>query len=272
MTSAADAAWADVLRELYAAQPAAAEQVIAASARLRAAGGVPFEVVAGAPAALYGTRLSWRAQHPGAATALATAAGLDKHPWGTPDWIGLRSDADGTVRCKAYHRRPAGLEITTVHRGLVPGLDPVMAALDRSGIEVYATAPGQLRWAAFVAQALAGFAPAPDPASFQPVPRARARGFAMSARHDGDELVAVSLYAFTDALPDDAAVITRWTSGMSPPDRVAYSAAITAVGQLGTSLRPAHGLLAWSFDRAGTMMRAASLRVPPLAARFLDPV
>src|SRR4051812_21301067 len=108
----AEGGWPAGLDGLLATHPSAGPSLCTAAAALRSAGGVPFEVIVGtAPG--HGVRVTWRAAEPGGAAALARAAGLADHPWGTPDWIGLRGRADGTARCKAYHRRRPPLGNTT---------------------------------------------------------------------------------------------------------------------------------------------------------------
>jgi hypothetical protein len=265
MIDNADHVWAQALACLVARHPAAMDSLAATVRRLRAAGGVPFEVIAGTPASRYGARITFRGARGSDPVALAAAAGLAAHPWGPPDFIGVRTDADGTTRCKGYHRRPPAMGSTTVHRGLPTGLDPVMAAADSSGIEVYAIQPGELRWETFAQRCLASLGVAPPDAGFSPRPWPCPRRFAVSARHVAGDLTAVTLYAFPPALPDDEHVATAWTAAMSQDERVDYVAAVAAVASLGRATGRLHALLGWSFGPGGFTSRSASLRVPPLA-------
>jgi hypothetical protein len=254
-----DDVWAQALGRLTAGHPDALPSLRRTVGALQAAGGLPFEVIAGTPAGRYGARLTFRA---GADTrALARAAGLAGHPWGTPDWVGVRTSPDGATRCKGYHRRPPRLGITTVHRGLPPGADPVMAARDGDALEVYAMWPGERSWSSFVTQCLAPLGLIDVPA-FAPLPQAAARGFAASARHDGDVLTAVTLYAFPPSLPgDDEAVLASWSAGMAHDERAHLAQSVAAAQSLAEQPGRLVGLLAWTFDRQGAAGRAMSLRV-----------
>jgi len=137
-----------------------------------------------------------------------------------------------------------------------------MFALDGDRLEVYATLPAELGWEEFAARATAALPAPPAQPEFRPRPRRRAHGFAMSARHRGSRLEAISIYAFDRALPDDETVIAEWSADLGPDEHAAYAGAVGAVAGWATSLAGAHGLLAWSFDASGGHSRAASLRVP----------
>ena len=265
MTGSVDHVWAQVLACLAAKHPAALASLGATVERLRAAGGVPFEVIAGTPASRYGARMTFRAAQGCDPAALAAAAGLASHPWGTPEWIGVRTGADGTTRCKGYHRRPPPIGSTTVHRGLPAGLDLVMAAADSEGIEVYAMEPGQIRWETFARRCLAGLGVALPEAGFSPRPLPSSRGFAVSARQVAGELTAITLYAFPPALPGDERVADAWTAAMSQDERADYLSAVAAVAALGRAVGRLHAVLAWNFEPSGFSSRAASLRVPSIA-------
>jgi hypothetical protein len=255
--------WTEELARLATAHPAALPSLAGVVTALRAVGGVPFEVIAGTPAARYGARITFRPG--GDPVALAGAAGLSDHPWGVPDWIGVRTSADGTVRCKAYHRRPPRLAITTVHRGLPPGLDPVMAARDGDAVEVYALCPGERSWRSFVSESLAPLpraARAGEAVTFSPVPRPARRGFAVSARHEGDVLSAITVYAFPRSLPRaDDEVLAAWTEGMAGDERTSFGHAVVSAQRLTDGPGRLVGLLAWTFDANGVSSRAISLQV-----------
>ncbi len=249
--------WHLALSALAGAHADATQSLIATVDRLRAAGGALFEVISGAPALRYGARLTFRPV--GDRAAFAVAGGLADHPWGPPDWIGVRTSADGTTRAKAYHRRPPSLDAAIVHRGLPPGSEPVMASLDGDAIEVYAVHGGQLRWDAWVARCLPI---EPDvPPTFTLV--ARARGFGLSVRQVAGEVSAVTLFAFPAALPPDERVTAEWTSRLSAADAVAHETALAAVASLGHRVGRRYGLLGWTYELRGFVGRAASLRCPP---------
>jgi hypothetical protein len=258
----ADAGWPPVLDGLLEAHVSSAGSHMRPTAdRLRAAGGRVFEIAVGT-LPRHGLRITWRPADPSGAHALAEAAGLAEHPWGAPDWIGLRTGSDGVARCKAYHRRPPPLGITTAHRGLLPECAPVMAALDGDVLEIYATLPAELGWDEFAARALAVLpASATGLPEFRPRPRRRAHGFAMSARHRGSDLEAITLYAFGRSLPDAEKVVTEWSSALTTDEHALYAAAVSALTARGQPLADLHGLLAWSFDASGAQTRAACLRV-----------
>ncbi|HEY2272338.1 MAG TPA: hypothetical protein VGH30_06165 [Jatrophihabitantaceae bacterium] len=249
---------AEALARLASAHPAARAPLARVVGSLIAAGGAPFEVIAGTPVTRYGARITFRSTTDPAA--LAEAAGLADHVWGVPDWIGVRTAPDGTVQCKAYHRRPPPLGISTVHRGLPAGLDPVMASLDGTVLEVYAVEPGQRSWPTFVAGCVTplGLNATHD---FAPIPRPTRHAFAVSARHGGAQLTAVTVYAATKALPTEDALLAAWTAGMSGEQRTAFGQAVVAARQLGTADVPLFDMLAWTFDASGFVSRAASLRV-----------
>jgi len=264
-SEASDDVWARALGSLASAHPAAIPALRSAVARLRSAGGVPFEVIAGTPAEHYGARLTFRAERDGDAALLAASAGLGDHPWGTPDWIGVRTSADGSVRCKAYHRRPPALGFATVHRGLPDGVNPVMAALDADALEIYAVEPGQAPWATFLTRCLAGLGLNDGGVDFAPRPIPRARGFGVSTKEIRGRLTAVTVYAFPTALPeDDRRVTAEWTATMQPQEKAAYLSAVAAVDSIGRRAGRRHGLLAWTFDATGLVSRAASFH-----ARFV---
>lgn len=256
-----ETSWATALQGLVGDDLPALPALEEAVARLRSAGGVPFEVIAGTPRDRYGARITWRAGDPTRAQQLAEAAGLADHPWGAPDWIGVRTTTDGTTHFKPYHRRPPPLGASTVHRGLPVGLEPLMAAQDGSALEVYALQPGQSRWEDFVARALAPLGgPSPD-LVFSPVPLPAARGFAVSAQHAVEVLQAVTVFAFPASLPSDEAVASAWTERMSTAELADHEAAVAAAHSLGRRQGRRYGLLAWTFRADGTVVRAASLRL-----------
>jgi hypothetical protein len=92
----------------------------------------------------------------------------------------------------------------------------------------------------------------------------KAGAFGLSVSWIGARPNAVSLYAFSDSLPDDFSTERQWTAGMNEIDRTAYTMALTAARSLGRLKRgKRHGLLAWTFELDAGWHRAASLNVVP---------
>jgi len=226
--------------------------LVAQVAALRDAGARLFEVVVGTPVDAYGARLTFVTRS-GAATSVV---GLDAHPWGPPDWVGLRTGADGAVRAKAYHRRPP-LDPTSVHRGLPADARPVMAARTEGATEVYAVLPGIRSWERFAAEALAPLGCVPFPPGVSVVPRPGA--CAVSVRHDGDELVAVTLFVASDALRPDDAVEAEWVAGMAPDEAASHRARVAAAATVSRTAGRRYRMLAWHCTRAGLVSRAVSV-------------
>ena len=253
-----DRIWTLALRALGRPHPGAVDQLGVTVRRLRATGSQLFEVISGTPAATYGARLTFR---PGAdERAFAQAAGLADHPWGPPDWIGVRTKPDGAVQCKAYHRYPPRLSFAQVHRGLPPGTEPVMAALDGERLEVYAVYSGQISWETFGRQCLAAFDGRPVDAGMRLA--ARARGFGVSVKQFDGNIEAISLYAFSPALPNDDQVTTSWIAQLEADEADQYDVATGAAASLGKVIGRRHALLAWTYEPSGFVGRAASLRAP----------
>ena len=176
---------------------------------------MPFEVIAGTPCERYGARLTFRAV--GGSAALAAAFGLTHHPWGAPDWVGVRVSRSGGLKVKAYHR------LTDVHRfqlpaGLPAPLYPVMAALHEDAVEVYLRFGAGCTWTEF-AQRCCGVLGEVQ-RRFSPHPRPVASAFCLSLRWQGEQLTAVSVFADYRALPDDETIarpLGRGHDGAGPP-------------------------------------------------------
>lgn len=231
-----------------------------------AAGGVPFEVIAGAPAASFGARITL--QPAGDPRALAAAAGLADprapHPWGPPDWVGLRMAADGAVAAKPYHRVAVLDDRFHLPAGAPSGLVPVMAAQQGDQVELYLRRRPATGWPAFAA-ACARLIGADRPEA-EPLPRPAELGFCVSFAWRAGELTAVTLYADSRCLGDDESVGRAWSRGLEELDRESYRRALAAVRSLGRLRgRAWHSMLAWKLGADGTRGRAVSLRVPPPA-------
>jgi hypothetical protein len=224
-----------------------------------AASGRPFEVVAGTPASRYGARLTFRpAADP---LRLATAFDLERHPWGTPSWIGIRVSPAGVVHAKPYHRLTRLDGRFVLPAGLRGDLYPVMASLDGDAAEVYFRSSSTCSWESFTAAALASFGGGDF--RFAPRPRAVARGFGISFRRTRGRLSAATLYAFSRALPDEQAIHRQWIEGMDETDARAYEMALIGVRSVGRLRRGTwHAILAWTLEENGIWHRAVSLRVP----------
>ncbi|GEM_PF-4565395 len=254
LVAAADP-WALALPVLAGPHTEAVPGLMARVAELRSAGARLFEVVVGTPIDAYGARLTFRTGD-GDAVDVARRAGLSGHPWGVPDWIGVRTGADGAVRAKAYHRRPP-LEATLVHRGLPETARPVMAARDGGTVEVYAVLPGEMTWQRFATAALAPLGCAPVEPGVGVVPRAS--GYALSVRHDGDELSAVTLFVTSESLREDSAVEEEWVASMSREEGDQHRARVAAAATVSRTTGRRYRMLAWSYARTGLVSRAVSL-------------
>lgn len=218
---------------------------------------MPFEAVVGTPARRYGPRLTFRVAGGGRFDALAAR---HPHPWGAPDWVGLRV-RDEQPRWKFYFARARDLDGAEPPAGAPAGLYPVMAAWHDGGSEVYWRCRSAPRWSSFAARsaALVGA----DPPECEPLPRPAEHGFALSVRRSGGEISAVTLFADHRCLPDDAATARAWTASMPARERDFYEAALGSVRAFGP--RPAHawhGMLGWTIERDGARHRAASLLMP----------
>jgi hypothetical protein len=218
----------------------------------------PFEVIAGTPRQRYGARITFQAA--GGGTELATAFGLADHPWGDPDWVGVRVGCGSGPKVKAYHR------LTNASRfrlppGLPAPLYPVMAALHEGAVEVYLRFGGCCSWTEFVQRCCGALGE--TKLSFSPHPRPVENAFCLSLRWQGEQLASVSVFADYRALPDDETIEKRWSEGMTEQDRAAYEIALAGVRSLGRRpFGPWHAMLAWTLESDGSWHRAASLYLP----------
>jgi hypothetical protein len=224
------------------------------------AGGRPFEVIAGAPRDAFGVRITYEA--PRASAELARAAGIDRHPWGVPAWIGVRLSSTGALSFKPYHQLDRLDDRFVLPRNLPAPLVPVMASLDGDETELYLRLDAEMRWPRF-ADAVARLIDAPTPAcGIEPTPVRL--GFCVSLKWHASALHTVTLFADHRCLPPDEDIRRVWRSALSPDDAAAYDNAYMAARSTGP--RPWqgwHAMLAWSLDRGGDTRRAVSLFVSP---------
>jgi hypothetical protein len=221
--------------------PADPGPLTAALSDARAAGWAPFEVVAGAPAATHGPRITLR-------------RGRDE------GWLGLRLVGGAP----ASRRYTPGVDAAPP---LKLPLVPVMSAGDPDDREHYWRLAEAMPWDAFAAAALALVGATPAPWGLRPRPSPGA--FGLSVRRRGDRVHAVTLYARERALPHDEALRRAWGEALGPDDRAAYEKLYALVRSLGP--RPPrgwHALAAWTFAADGAAHRAVSLRVPAIGDAF----
>jgi len=247
--------WQLALTVLAGDHRQAAAEFVTTAAALRGAGARLFEVIVGTPSPEYGGRVTFLTGEAEPDT-VVRLAGLSGHPWGRPDWIGLRTDADGSVRAKAYHRRPP-LDTALVHRGMPEVVRPVMAARSGQTIEVYAMVPGQSTWERFAPAALAPLGCAPEPPGVTIVPRTS--GFAVSVRHDAGVLSEITLFATAHALRPDAELAQEWVAGLGPEAVEQHRRQVIAAATLGRVRGRRYRMLAWRYTGEGLVGRAVSI-------------
>lgn len=226
--------------------------------RVRDTGGSLFEAVVGAPLQRYGPRLTLNAApDPGEH---AVALGFGAHPWGPPNWYGVRFDPAGAVIIKPYHRTSRWPDGVRPPPGLPAGLAVELAARHDGRTEVYLRRTVDRPWSE-LATTCAGLVGGAAP-SCAPVPRDVPLAHCVSLSWTGDRLTAVTLYATDRCLPDDRAVAAAWQPGLTPVDRRTYEATLGAVRALGRHGHESHhGMLGWTATADGETTRAVSLRV-----------
>lgn len=224
------------------------------------AGGLPFDVTVGAPTERYGARVTFRpARDP---HRLAAAFGLDRHPWGVPCWVGLRVSPTGVADIKPYHRPERLFDGMRFPVKFSHDLYPFAVALHGARKEVYLRQRSSCSWETFVERTLGPFGGGEYP--FRPHPLYKPDAFGLSVSWTDEQPKAVSLYAFSAALPDDISIERQWTDGMNEADRNAYAVALIAARSLGRLKRgKRHGLLAWTLELGSGWHRAASLNIAP---------
>jgi hypothetical protein len=217
---------------------------------------LPFEAVVGTPAQRYGPRLTFRPADGGRFTRLATVAG---HPWGAPDWVGLRV-RDGRPRLKLYFSSVRELTAPDPPAPAPGDLYPVMAAAEGDRVEVYWRCRRAVGWRAFAERCAALIGA--EPPDCQPLPRPGEQGFALSVTRTRAEITSVTVFADHRCLPDDAETARAWTAAMPEPEQRYYEAALGGVRAFGPRHPHGwHGMLGWTMERGGAQHRAASLLV-----------
>jgi hypothetical protein len=226
-------------------------------------GAVPFEVIAGTPTARYGGRVTFRLS--AAKAAFLAAFGLDRHPWGEPNWVGLRTAPGGEIAAKAYHAIRA-VESLPFQQSLTEHLYPVMASLHQGGREDYLRFKGACDWGEFARACLAPLGGASI--NFAPVPSSKDSAFCVSVRVRAGILEAITVLADFRALPDDDTIRHLWAQDMSEAEAGAYELALAAVRSCGPRrLGGWYEMLSWTVERDGTWHKAASLRFPSIARK-----
>jgi hypothetical protein len=258
---AVDADWALLARCLTLGSPNHTPVFEKAIRQALAFGATPFEVIAGTPAACYGARITFRlpqSKHP-----ILAEFGLADHPWGDPEWIGLRVTVDGELIAKAYHARVKPCHLRRHLEPLRPFLYPVMASLHRGIREDYFRCHSLLNWSEFVttsAGSLGTFA-----THFEPEPQPVMSAFCVSTGVQGESLRVITVFADHRSLPDDESIRTLWTKDMSASDAEAYELALAGVRSCGARRFGSwHAMLSWTLERDGSCHKAASLRFPSL--------
>jgi len=251
--------WETLARCLAATDPGTLHQLNSALKRAYSCGALPFEIIAGAPFERYGARVTF--QHP-SPEILARAFNLDRHPWGAPDWVGLRIAANGPLRVKPYHR----VDQVDARFELPPAwptdLYPVMAALDGEITELYLRKRQACDFAGFARCCLGPLRV--EPPATVPQPRPHDDSFCVSLRREGCRLCAISVFADWRALPRDPKIESAWSAGLNEADRLAYLLALAGARSLGfLPLGNWHAMLAWTVEADGARHRAVSLSVPP---------
>jgi hypothetical protein len=226
-------------------------------------GARPFEIISGSPSASYGARISLSTDHRG--HEIASAFRFDSHPWGPPNWIGIRCNAQGEIVTKPYHRSPVRASpqrMPELCARLNETAIPVMASLLDNSIEVYWRMPGEWNWNTFAQHALEPFGCAPP--AVDPQPRPVPGGFCVSYRSSGGKLDAITLFAYDRALPPEGDLADIWEHQLPSADRADYRLALDTARSLGKRpLRGFHAMLAWNVGPYGEITgRAVSLRLP----------
>jgi hypothetical protein len=122
---------------------------------------------------------------------------------------------------------------------------------------VYAVLPGPMSWLRHATDALEPLGCAPVDPGMSMV--ARPNGWAVSVRHDGEELTAVTLFATSDSLPADPSVEEQWVIGMSVDERRLHSLRVAAAATVSRTPGRRYRMLAWNYTRSGLFSRAVSL-------------
>jgi hypothetical protein len=114
-----------------------------------------------------------------------------------------------------------------------------------------------MTWERFVAEALEPLGCPPVPPAVSIVPRADS--FAVSVRHDGDELSMMTLFVTSDALRADSPLEAEWVAALSPREATSHRLRVAAAATISRTAGRRYRMLAWNYTRAGFVSRAASL-------------
>lgn len=228
--------------------------------RAMALGARPFEVIVGSPHLRYGARITFDLTH---LRGRVTTATFDPTlAWDTPDWVGLRVIAERTPVWKSYYRHPRHARQVLAPPDLPSTLRPVMASRHDGTDELYFRLVAESDWHTFVTDFTRRFQLERDVPPFYPLPCPRPHAFGLSLKVAAGRVVTVSFYADDRSLPEDRAMPTEWSRGMTVEDAEAYARALAAVRTTGQ--RPArgwHAAIAWTVDRATGWSRSVSLRL-----------
>jgi hypothetical protein len=229
-------------------------------------GARPFEVIAGTPHCDYGPRITFSL--PSEKNVFSDIFGVPDHPWGQPQWMGLRMDGSGKVIAKLYHRLKV-LPLLPVPNSVARDLYPVMASRLGKATEIYARFSGLCEWQEFVTSCISGLGfGGKFAADYSPWPKARRHSFGASFRFSDDCLISVTVFADQLALPDDETIRAAWVRDMSALEIDRYELTYAVVRSLGRRrLGGWHAALGWSVDAEGRRNRAASLRSPVITCQ-----
>jgi hypothetical protein len=223
-------------------------------------GATPFEVIAGTPHRMYGARITFVV--PPENGKILAEWGLSNHPWGAPQWIGLRSNEKGHLRAKGYYKL-AKLDRLPFARDFAKNFSPVMSSVQDDVIETYARFHGSSEWIPFVracTQPLSKHLP-----DFQPLPRSVGESFCVSVKSRCDSIQAISVFADYRALPEDDTIRHLWSRDMSCEEQESYELTLAGVRSCGRRrLGSWHAMLGWTLESSGVWHKAASLRFPAI--------
>lgn len=223
-------------------------------------GAYPCEVIAGTPRARYGARITLLP--PADKSNFLSAFGLDRHPWGPPNSVGLRTNEKGQLIVKPYHH-VVQCSSVSFHQKLTGQMAPILAALHEGATENYFLYTGSSPWDEFVGLCLAGLGTRPPQVNFQPSPRFSPRSFGAGVLSREGEVKAITVYAYYRALPDDETISRLWTQDMCDTEREAYELTLAAVRSCGARRFGAwHAVLAWTFEPGNVWHKAASFHFP----------
>lgn len=254
----ADVKWVELAQCLTFRRPDHTQVLATAIEKTCSLGATPFEVIAGTPHEKYGARMTfWLPADSGKVLA---ERGLSGHPWGPPQWFGLRIDNEGRLIAKAYHKIDT-MSRLPVADDFAKKFSPVMSSLHDDVIETYARFRERCEWIQFVRACTESLNPHfPD---FQPFPQPVAESFCVSVKCRDGDLQAISVFADQRSLPDDDTIRHLWSRDMSSEERETYELTLAGVRSCGPKrLGSWHAMLGWTLEIGGVWHKAASLRFP----------